>query len=523
MQTDSLLNYLRTGYVPFPPELEALQSDLTSLSKELGRLDTLIRDLSAQRDKIEESVELHRAVLAPVRRLPDDVVQHIFLACLPTDRNAVMSTREAPLLLCRTCSTWRVLALATPKLWASLHVPISFILGEKQRAQALIQWLERAAGCPLSLSICGSDPVNGALPHMDPSSSDYRILLNALIASRDRWHNVAFMDLDPSYHAALRAAPTPILQVLRIKDRRPVAEWLDVVARPGIHTLNLEVVTVEGDGPLLLPAFSSLTHLSISAYAPWGSTGIPGRFANGILRQLTQLVSLKIVAHELEATSGGTTRFPVLESLTLNAGSSAVGVLEGVLENLAMPRLHHLSIDAPLMPGSSTPLFATLRTSSPELRSLELGINRVARDVLRGMLPHMAPLTRLVIYGPATPAWHVEESPLADAEHFLALLSEPALASAFTDLQELGITFTREIEQDILFKFLQTRVDQGGQFSLFVNLYHDGNMAAHDVPDVERFRAMGLHIRIKRTGSPLVLPTADAWTGLPPEPSLLDD
>ncbi|KAJ7603238.1 hypothetical protein DFH06DRAFT_954931, partial [Mycena polygramma] len=51
-----------------------------------------------------------------------DVVEQIFLVCLPARHNAVMSPAEAPLLLGQICSAWGSIALAMPRLWASLHI-----------------------------------------------------------------------------------------------------------------------------------------------------------------------------------------------------------------------------------------------------------------------------------------------------------------------------------------------------------------------------------------------------------------
>ncbi|KAJ7123304.1 hypothetical protein C8R43DRAFT_1241181 [Mycena crocata] len=520
-QVGSLLSHLRTGYVPTSTETKGLQTDLISLTKELARLETLIQDLSARRDKIEESIQLHQAVLAPVRRLPDDVLQDIFLACLPTHRNAVMSTREAPLLLCRVCRTWRALALATPRIWASLHIHLGFILQGKQRAQALTQWLQRAAGCPLSLSICGTLPgaQNGAIDRtplsIDSSGSEHEILLDALVKSTTRWHNVALTDLHTSYVQELRATSTPMLQSLQIRDRAPLAHWVDVFSSPGIRTLTLEVMIVEEDGPLLLPALSLITHLSISSNTngPWGPFGIPGSLAHNIFPQLTQLVSLKIVVQEVLAASSGTTHFPVLESLDLRVGNAELSALDALLDHLTMPHLCHLSVDAPVMPGSNAPFFATLRTSSPQLRSLEIGLSSFTHETLRGTLPHLAPLTRLVVRDSS--GWHPDpELPLADTEILLLLLTEPALANAFTELRELKIVYSRGVEEETLFKFLETRVDAGGEFRLSVDLNYGHNTT---LPDVDRFRAEGLDISLIKTTKPWTMPAADAWTGLPRE------
>ncbi|KAF8157425.1 hypothetical protein K438DRAFT_1462216, partial [Mycena galopus ATCC 62051] len=83
----------------------------------LESLESLTRDLSAQRDQLREYVAAHESLLSPARRLPEDILQHIFLTCLPTHRNAVMSANEAPLLLGHICSGWRSIALSTPMLW----------------------------------------------------------------------------------------------------------------------------------------------------------------------------------------------------------------------------------------------------------------------------------------------------------------------------------------------------------------------------------------------------------------------
>ncbi|KAJ7892597.1 hypothetical protein B0H13DRAFT_1478966, partial [Mycena leptocephala] len=113
------------------------------------------RDLrvSAQRDHLKDYVDSHEALLSPARQLPHDVVQEIFLTCLPSHRNAVMSPSEAPLLLGPVCYGWRAIVLSTPILWSSLHIHLNFVLYSPQRISAVAEWLARAGACPLSLSV----------------------------------------------------------------------------------------------------------------------------------------------------------------------------------------------------------------------------------------------------------------------------------------------------------------------------------------------------------------------------------
>ncbi|KAJ7022722.1 hypothetical protein C8F04DRAFT_1137129 [Mycena alexandri] len=111
----------------------------------------------------------HKALLSPLRRLPLDIIQEIFLACIPTHRNCVMSASEAPVLLGRICSSWRAIALSTPRLWSRLHIVEPQRLPQRfngadiaakaaQRFATTKMWLGRSGNCPLSISLlCGPD------------------------------------------------------------------------------------------------------------------------------------------------------------------------------------------------------------------------------------------------------------------------------------------------------------------------------------------------------------------------------
>ncbi|KAJ7274223.1 hypothetical protein C8J57DRAFT_1595210, partial [Mycena rebaudengoi] len=71
----------------------------------IARLQESIARLNNHRTRISAYIDACNMTLSPFRRMPLDIVQKIFLSCLPTDRNAVMS--EAPILLGRICSAWR--------------------------------------------------------------------------------------------------------------------------------------------------------------------------------------------------------------------------------------------------------------------------------------------------------------------------------------------------------------------------------------------------------------------------------
>ncbi|KAJ7914591.1 hypothetical protein B0H13DRAFT_1611404 [Mycena leptocephala] len=115
-----------TDYAPFDSEVKWVKSHLIPHEFEVSRLDSL-RDLSAQRGRTLQYIHFHKSLLSPVHRLPPDVLQEIFPASLLKHRNPVTSTK-APLILGRICSAWRTLTLLTPVLWASLHLPLQYII-----------------------------------------------------------------------------------------------------------------------------------------------------------------------------------------------------------------------------------------------------------------------------------------------------------------------------------------------------------------------------------------------------------
>ncbi|KAJ6594553.1 hypothetical protein B0H19DRAFT_900769, partial [Mycena capillaripes] len=115
---------LGTNYCPQDEELAQINDlliepclRLKHLDDEIAVMQKAINKLNEERDALTTYVEAHRALIFPVRRLPLDIMEEIFMACLPTHRNCVMSAQEAPIILGRICSSWRTISLSTPRLW----------------------------------------------------------------------------------------------------------------------------------------------------------------------------------------------------------------------------------------------------------------------------------------------------------------------------------------------------------------------------------------------------------------------
>ncbi|KAJ7762557.1 hypothetical protein B0H16DRAFT_1884010 [Mycena metata] len=201
--------YLGTNYCPKDEEVLEIKSILVESTRRLKILDEEVADLQKaidklkeERDSVQSFFDAHKALISPARQLPLDVIQEIFVACLPTHRNCVMSATEAPVLLGRICSLWRTISLSTPRLWSKIHVvdPLDWISSPlllkklAQRLETTKMWLERSGQCPLSISLeCSVQndqfPPDDSTPAATPPAVQF---LQALIPFSRRWRHIHF-------------------------------------------------------------------------------------------------------------------------------------------------------------------------------------------------------------------------------------------------------------------------------------------------------------------------------------------
>ncbi|KAJ3511790.1 hypothetical protein NMY22_g15540 [Coprinellus aureogranulatus] len=155
--------WMQTNRTLPPSELDCLNRFLRTAHVELAELDQQIHEMQqaleqrkAGQARLKTAVDAHRSLLSPMRRLPAEVLQQIFLLCRAAHRMPLLRKEEAPILLTRVCSAWRNLALDTPHLWDSIHIPIPNGI-TKPSAQFHVnraeRWLERTKQVPLSISI----------------------------------------------------------------------------------------------------------------------------------------------------------------------------------------------------------------------------------------------------------------------------------------------------------------------------------------------------------------------------------
>ncbi|KAJ3509324.1 hypothetical protein NLJ89_g5280 [Agrocybe chaxingu] len=346
-----------TNYAPTEKDVEELRAilrgsdcQIRALDEAIAQKESELEELRGRRTAIMEATRNHRTLLARIRRIPQDLLQDIFVACLPEDRNPTMSADEAPMLLTRISSHWRQVAHLTPRLWASIYIPVPSVPGQwvdqtqlsreatqdliNQRIEGVKEWIQRSRACPLSIRIyeCAG---NGGI-------SLERFLTECLIPVCGRWKDLTLMGDTQSFYPLQQLAATelPYLKSLCISFHRSGSMWWG--NPPPASADSTSFWKANGLlGSELLTSLKILSgSISFESRSAWGGHDFPTvDFVKAALRQAL-----------------------VLRNLTLRARSSGLSQEESKGEEppIELPFLTHLDVNE--QPGFS--LLPLLRTPS---------------------------------------------------------------------------------------------------------------------------------------------------------------
>ncbi|KAJ6582867.1 hypothetical protein DFH09DRAFT_1144801 [Mycena vulgaris] len=370
MQSSPFTNILHTNIVPSGADCQRIrdfiarpQRECAELTDEISRMQQLLNELTQKRDALDDFIAAHLAMVSPARRLPEDIIRDIFVACLPSHRNPLIISNESPLLLCQICSHWRRLALSTPRLWAAVHVVIPNETKAQVLAGLLKNWLNRSGVLPLSISVVFSRVWTWEDDAVAPA-------LGLLTSFSRRWGNIQFDFPHHGYFAAfanLCPDDVPMLQSITVH---------------GLHqsfsggqlddSLSYQFMSFL-DTPSLRKVIIGYIRELRTLKLPWANLSvlivedvIPCDDAIAILRQC-----------------------PALETCVFSIGPWIP--ITNVQESISLPHLRFLTILGALE-SAAVSLFAVLDV--PSLRSLRyseqswLGYSPPLSPVLAGSLEH---------------------------------------------------------------------------------------------------------------------------------------
>ncbi|KAJ7618116.1 hypothetical protein DFH06DRAFT_98642 [Mycena polygramma] len=239
---DHLKPRLGTNYVPTEDEQKDIKQYVAQGGEKAAELSTLIdadryRLISSygRMAALNELMHPYFALASPIRRMPPEILQEIFVACLPTRHFPIMDASCAPLLLGRVCRAWRAISLSTPVLWSAVHVALQGQDPTEEAAGKLRVWLRRSGDCPLFISIASVQR---------PGDPDLMSIRDIIRAHSRRLKALAISNGSGAVSILDNLTPPdlPLLEVLHISHHSPPTDSHDLqllAGLPNLHDLSL--------------------------------------------------------------------------------------------------------------------------------------------------------------------------------------------------------------------------------------------------------------------------------------------
>jgi hypothetical protein len=227
------LEYLDLDYSPSDAETPLIKAliqqkldAIAGIDKEIKDLEDSLAALKARRKASKIFVRKHRALVAPIKRLPPDILSTVFLACLPAIERpeASMAGNNPAVVISHVCRHWRQLAFDTPLLWSRIRLVIPLVNCDPYSpfppandevdmndeittlfdsvVQRLLDtttiWLSRSKGCPLTVFMEASEGAAGGFVTSHLRAVEGSIftglgkLVDLLLSESKRWENARF-------------------------------------------------------------------------------------------------------------------------------------------------------------------------------------------------------------------------------------------------------------------------------------------------------------------------------------------
>ncbi|KAJ7062363.1 hypothetical protein C8F01DRAFT_1368970 [Mycena amicta] len=497
---------LGTNYCPTDDEVHEINALLIEPSAQLRQLDNKIdelrkamEELVVERNRVAEYVDAHKTLISPMRRIPIDVLQERFAACLATERNCIMSASEAPILLGRICSSWRAISMSTPRLWASLHIvepsalfPAASVYVTQARDARLAQrletaksWLARSGRCPLSISLLveslGQEYLSSEI---DGGESNF-VCPHRLVEALRK----------------LTGKDVPLLQSLNLDllvvqpGPDPLSPPLELLTAPQLSDLHLAGIQTQVDA-LGLP-YDQLTSLSLTPF-PWAASQPTLEASLSVIAKCRQLRQFHVTVY---ANTPGMQDIHI-ESLTLEVLVINYTTIPGTLRSLnylSLPALVHLSViwgqgglsDNTGVAAAAGSSFERFFSISTRLRSLRLDAAFLGKETFMALIRALPPSLRRLAVHDFEP-WSVDDNLLA------SITPTTGHATAGPGLEDIVFRDCHDISDRALLEFIRAKMTPGSHSPLKrVRIQLCRPMELDILPEVQSFLGTELNLVVE--------------------------
>ncbi|KIM80375.1 hypothetical protein PILCRDRAFT_89650 [Piloderma croceum F 1598] len=196
------------------------------LDDDIPHVQMLLDELRRKRELLLKFIAEQNAIVAPIRRLPAEILAEIFVLCMNYDISS-FDPMQSPLLVGRVCRGWRQVALSTQKLWSSITVT-----DYRSSSKMVKLWMSRAISAPLTIHL-------NSAHHYSSNVGEIESVIAVLVQYCDRWQH-----LDMNFYRTRASCLSsirhnlPLLESLRIRSSTAFVNIFEVA--PHLHTLSLD-------------------------------------------------------------------------------------------------------------------------------------------------------------------------------------------------------------------------------------------------------------------------------------------
>ncbi|KAJ6456080.1 hypothetical protein C8R45DRAFT_1034848 [Mycena sanguinolenta] len=374
---------VQTNDPPLDSQIPVLQdfisrgrARMAALETKIALLNSSLGKLVQQKDELAAEIRMHENSLSPLRRMPTEILSHVFAFTLPPHEP---DAEPAPWAVSAVCARWKVIAVSQPCFWTTIQYD-----GDLDGANALKYQtqLSRSGQLPLNVKFRASY-------WEDLTPEDHQIL-DLICKHTGRWETVSFAGPE-GLHEPLRSAiqgPFPQLRKL-------------VIDIPLYHDSDDEPWELH-DAPLLQTVFFNrdLSECPLSIVLPWpqllrfgGSNTWQGHLS--VLRRASNLVDCSLemyIQDRSESLADHSLILPHLRRLSLSNSN--------FLDCLQTPALEELYCNFDTPP----PVISFLHQQTCKLQKLVLfgiedieDIDRDPADLTR-VVQAVPTITRLGVF-----------------------------------------------------------------------------------------------------------------------------
>jgi hypothetical protein len=135
--------------------LQYANSDLHGLHGNIAYVQAILDELHLKCESLRKFTTEHDAFLAPICRIPAEILIKIFMLCMNYDLSS-FSPNHSPSLFGQVCRGWQQVALSMQKLWSSITVTYYWPSSVKAKL-----WISRASSAPLTICLASVHPQTG--------------------------------------------------------------------------------------------------------------------------------------------------------------------------------------------------------------------------------------------------------------------------------------------------------------------------------------------------------------------------